>query len=285
MNTVYRNFTLAQLDSAYDNRGAVPNVGVLRVEREQRSVALDQRVRHDRDLPYGPSARQRLDFYHCGHADRPTVAYIHGGYWQWNDKEPHSFIAAGLLERGLNVVNIEYTLTPTATITQIVAEIHACMVWLLPRLSTQFGASEKLIVSGHSAGGHLTAIALEVPGVHGGIAISGLFDLEPIQLGSLNAAMRMTAQEARLNSPAHRQPGHAPCIVAVGGAELPELVRQSRDYETFLRTKGCDVRELVIPGEDHFSILEQLAQPHGVLANAAVELAERSVDRLSRADR
>ncbi|MFM9881748.1 MAG: alpha/beta hydrolase [Burkholderiales bacterium] len=269
---VYRNFSQAELDARYDNRAAVPHHQAIQAGRTERSVALYARVQCDRDVPYGNGARQRLDFFHCGKPKRPTLAYIHGGYWQWNDKEPSAFIAEGLLARDVNVALVEYTLAPAATMDAIVTEIQSCTRWLLARLTTQFRAAGKLIVSGHSAGGHLTAIALEVPGVHAGIAISGLFDLEPIRLSYLNAAIHLSPEDARRNSPVHRTPGTAPCVVTVGGAELSELVRQSTEYAAFLRGNQRDVRELVLPGDDHFSILDHMALPDGVLANAAVEL-------------
>lgn len=271
---VYRSFTRAQLDAAYDNRAAVPRHVEYRQDRDARSRALYARARCDRDLRYGPGDRQRVDFFHCGKPKRPTLAFIHGGYWQWNDKEPHAFIAEGLLACDINVALVEYTLAPRATMSEIIAEIQACTRWLLHGLATEFNASDRLIVSGHSAGGHLTAIALEVPGVHAGVAISGLFDLEPIRLCYLNEAVRMSREEAERNSPMHRTPGTPACIVTVGGAELPELVRQSTEYATYLRDSGRDGRELVLAGEDHFTILEQLARAEGALAQEVVRLAQ-----------
>jgi arylformamidase len=272
---VYRQFSQAELDAKYDNRAAVPHHPAIAAERAERSRALYARARCDRDIPYGTDARQRFDFFHCGNANRPTLAYIHGGYWQWNDKEPSAFIAEGLLARDVNVALIEYTLAPVATMDAIVGEIQSCTRWLLAHLKSQFGAAGQLIVSGHSAGGHLTAIALEVPGVHAGIAISGLYDLEPIRLSYLNAPIRMSQEVAHRNSPVHRTPGNAPCVVTVGGAELSELVRQSTEYAGFLRSKQRNVQELVLPGDDHFSILEHLARPEGVLANAALAFFEQ----------
>jgi len=269
---VYRNMTRADLDRAYDNRGAVPNHAQLRDARVAASAALYASAQVDRDVCYGPGERHRLDFFHCGKPARPTLMYIHGGYWQWNDKEPNAFVAAGPLACDINVAVVEYTLTPHASIDQISNEMMGAARWLLRRLASQFGASPTLVVSGHSAGGHLTAMALEVPGVHAGIAISGLYDLEPIRLGVLNDPMRMSRDDALRNSPMHRVPGQAPCIVAVGGAELPELVRQSVEYCAYLKQSGRTAHELVVPGDDHFTILDQLARPDGALCRALVKL-------------
>jgi acetyl esterase/lipase len=270
--TVYRHFTQEALDHAYDNRRAVPDYMRYRDDWMRRSEAVYARVRCDRDRAYGSGARQRLDFFHCGEPGRPTFAYIHGGYWQWNEKETHAFIGEGLLARGINVVQLEYTLAPAATMSEIAEEARMAMRWLLPRLTPEFGASARLVVGGHSAGGHLSAIALEVPGLAGGLLISGLYDLEPIMHSYLNAPIRMDAAEARLNSPMQRPPAKVPTVVTVGAAELPELVRQSHEYAAYLAQAGCPVRSVDCAGDDHFTVLERLAARDGELCEAVAKM-------------
>lgn len=269
---VYRGFTQDELDLAYDNRRAVPEHARFREEWTRRSEALYARTRCERDLAYGPAPRQRLDFFHCGEAGRPTFAYIHGGYWQWNEKEMHAFVGEGLLARGVNVAQIEYTLAPGARMDQIAEEARMAMRWLLPHLASQFGASGRLVVGGHSAGGHLSAIALEVPGLDGGLLISGLYELEPIRLSYLNAPIGMDAAEAQRNSPQRRSPARVPTIVTVGDAELPELRRQSAEYAAYLRERGVPVEALPLPGDDHFTVLERLAARDGTLCDRVVRM-------------
>jgi len=273
MGTVYRDFTQEALDAAYNNRAAVPGYAQMREARSALSLQTYARARVKRDLAYGPGARQRLDFFHAAKAGRPTLAYIHGGYWQTNDKEPHAFIADGPLARDLNVALLEYTLAPQARMGEIVAEIRAAVAWLLPRLESEFGAGRSLVVAGHSAGGHLAAMVAGLPGVSAALPISGLFDLEPIRLCDLNGALRMDETEASANSPINLPLPLTPISVAVGGAELPELLRQSREYDAALRKSGNPGRELILPGEDHFSVLAHLAQPEGALCAEAVRLA------------
>jgi arylformamidase len=269
---VYRGFDQAALDQAYDNRRACKNLAAIKADWDARSLAVYARSRCERDLAYGPGARQRLDYFYAGDSKRPTLLYIHGGYWQWNDKEPHAFIAEGPLARGFNVALVEYTLAPAITMDGIVAEIRASIEWLLPRLGREFGAADTLVVSGHSAGGHLTAMAMELPGVTAALAISGLYDLEPIRLSYLNEAVRLSPEDARRNSPILRAPRPVPAIVTVGGDELPELQRQSGEYAAYLRGRGHAVQEIVTPGDDHFAILERLARADGALLAAVARL-------------
>lgn len=274
MSAVYRSFSQTELDAAYNNRAAEPGLDAIRSDWERRSKALYARSKVNRDLAYGNGARQRLDFFHAPSKGRPTVAWIHGGYWQTNEKEPNAFVAEGLLAHDLNVALIEYTLAPAASISAIVAEIRASIAWLVARLQPELGASRRLVVAGHSAGGHLTAMSAGLPGVSGAMPVSGLFDLEPIRLSYLNAAIKMDLDEAGANSPTSLPHPSIPMSVAVGGAELPELVRQSEEYAAALATAGRQVRKLLVPKATHFTILEEVARPSGTLAMEAARLAE-----------
>jgi arylformamidase len=131
-----------------------------------------------------------------------------------------------------------------------------------------------VFVAGHSAGGHLTAMAMDDPRVAGGVAISGIFELEPIRLNYLNDKLRLDPDEAERNSPIRYLPDRAsPLVVTVGLGELPELIRQSEEYAAAWQARGLRGRYLPLPSHDHFSILEELAQPGGALVKALKDLA------------
>src|SRR5436190_2230184 len=105
----------AALDAAYNNRAAVPEYGAISSQRQKRSDEVRAALRFHADLAYGPGARERLDFFPAADAGAPLLAFIHGGYWQWNDKEASSFLVEGPLARGFAVALIEYTLAPGAS--------------------------------------------------------------------------------------------------------------------------------------------------------------------------
>jgi len=276
---LYRGMDRAALDAAYNNSAAV---GFDRRDRyiagwASRSEALRRARGGKIDRQYGDAPRQRLDVFAGGRPGAPTLAYIHGGYWQTNDKEPYAFIGEGALAAGFNVAVIEYTLAPEARLDQIVSEIRQAVGWVIEHAAEDGGDPGRVFVSGHSAGGHLCAIAMEDARVAGGIAISGLYDLEPIRLNYLNDKLRLDAAEAQRNSPILRLPSTAsPLVVTVGLGELPELIRQSEDYERAWTARGLPGRYLPLDGHDHFSILEELAQPGGRLLAALKELAGQS---------
>lgn len=269
---VWRGMTRAQLDVAYNNSAAVRNSADKLADWIERS----KRVRAEKgellDLIYGPRPRNRIDVFRCGAARAPLLVYIHGGYWQRNAKEFYACLAAGPMGRGIDVALVGYTLAPEATLTQIVEEIRAAVRWLRIEGPGRGVATGKVVVSGWSAGGHLTAMA------HGdadaGLAISGVFDIEPCRLNYLNEKLHLTEAEVVALSPIRQLPARAgPLAIAFGTAELPELQRQSVDYHAAREAANLPSRLLPLAGHDHFSILEELAEPRGQLTEAVVRLA------------
>jgi arylformamidase len=273
---LYRGLDRPALDAAYNNTEAV---GLAKRDayiaaRVARSDAFRAKHAGRIDVRYGAGARQRLDVFSCGTADAPTLVFIHGGYWQQNDKEPFAFLGEGLLPAGFNLAVVEYTLAPAARMDAIVAEIRASVAWVIEHAKEIGGDPNRVFVSGHSAGGHLTAIAMNDARVAGGIAISGIYDLEPIRLNYLNAKLGLDAAEAQRNSPMLHLPSRAaPLVVTVGLDELPELIRQSAEYAAAWQKRGLPGQYLPVAGHDHFSILDELARPDGKLVAALKTLA------------
>jgi len=269
---VWRGFTREALDVAYNNSAAVKNSAEKLAEWQERSKRVRQARRELLDLEYGLRPRNKIDIFRCGKANAPLFAYIHGGYWQRNAKEFYACLAEGLLARGLDVAMLGYTLAPEATLTEIVDEVRAALRWLRAQAPRYGVGTGKLVVAGWSAGGHLTAMALGE--ADAGLAISGIFDVEPCRLNYLNEKLKLTEPEAAAMSPIRQLPARSPPLtIAYGTAELPELQRQSRDYHA-ARLKAKLPSELMpLEGHDHFSILEELATPQGRLAEAVVKLA------------
>jgi len=273
---LYRGMDRAALDVAYNNTAAV---GLAKrdayvADRTARSDAFRRRHAGRIDVPYGAGARQRLDVFPSGRPGAPTLVFIHGGYWQLNDKEPYAFVGEAALPAGFNVVQVEYTLAPAARLDQIVAEVRRAVSWVIDHAKELGGDPGRVFVSGSSAGGHLTAAAMTEARLAGGIAISGLYDLEPIRLNYLNEKLGLDPAEAERNSPIRHLPDRtAPLIVAVGLDELPELIRQSDAYWKAWEQRGLPGRYVPIDGHDHFSILEELARPDGRLFAALKTLA------------
>lgn len=258
----WRDMDQATLDAAYNNGRAVADSPGMVADWERRSRLTRERIPCELDLRYGPAERNRIDLFKAA-PGAPLLVYIHGGYWQTRSKEIYSVLAEGPIAHGIDVALIGYTLAPEKRMDGIVAEIHAALDFLSPRFPM-------ICVSGWSAGGHLTAMAMAHRGVGAGLAISGLYDLEPIRHTYLNEKLRLDEAEARRNSPLHLPHPGKPLIVAYGGAELPELQRQSRDYAA-----AHKLRLEPLEGHNHFTLLEELASPQGRLTSLVRTLLGR----------
>lgn len=274
---VYRGMTQCELDRAYDNRGHVRDYATYLARWAEASAALYREVTVYRDLRYGPAPRQRLDFFPARTAGQPTVFFIHGGYWQWCDKEEECFVARGPLAHDINVAAVEYTLCPQIDLDGIVAEMHAALDWLVPRLPDWGADPCRLIVAGSSAGAHLAAMLAGRPDVRGTMLISGLYELEPIRLTRLNAVIGMDRDMALRNSPILNMPAQAgPVCFAVGADELPEMWRQTQDYCASWLAAKLSGWELTVLGSNHFSIMDEMADPAGSLTAAILRLCDLS---------
>jgi arylformamidase len=265
--------TRSQLDAAYNNSVAVANSAEKIADWRDRSASFRTQHSQSLDLRYGDRPRNRIDVFPCGRAGAPLFVFFHGGCWQRNEKEMFSCMGEGPVVAGFDVALPGYTLAPDASLTEIVAEARDAVCWLR-REHPNGVAGARLIVGGWSAGGHLTAMTMDLPEVDAGLSISGSFDVEACRLNYLNDKLRLSAEEALAMSPIHHFPRTSGTLtIAYGTEELPELQRQSRDYWRARDKAGLLGTLLPLAGHDHFSILEELARPSGALVAALAALA------------
>src|SRR5215475_4439619 len=156
---LYRGMDRPALDAAYNNTAAVGQArrDAYVADWTKRSEAIRKTPGARLDLRYSGGPRQRLDVFLCGAPAASTLVYIHGGYWQMNDKEPYAFLGEGVLGAGFNLGLVEYTLAPAVRLDQIVSEVRRSVAWVIEHANEIGGHSARVYVSGHSAGGHLTA--------------------------------------------------------------------------------------------------------------------------------
>jgi arylformamidase len=272
---IYRGMDRAALDAAYNNGAAVADSADWLARWRELSAAVRSSPRARLDIPYGSRPRARFDYFPFGAARAPLFVFVHGGYWQRNDKDMFAFLADGPRAHGIDVAVVGYTLAPEARLTDIVGEIHQALSLLRERADAFGFDRDRLFVGGWSAGGHLTAIVSDHPAFRGGLPISGIFDLEPIALNYLNEKLALDASEIATLSPLRVLSGRSPPLrLFVGSDELPELRRQSAAYAEAARARGLPVALTVLPGRHHYSILDELSRPDGAITRALVELTE-----------
>ncbi len=275
------NYIDAEWDRQYDNRTAVPDHPRIFEQWAARSAATRSRFPARLDVAYGPAPRERLDFFPCASTDSPLHLFVHGGYWQALDKSFFSFVAESLTPLGVNVAVVTHTLCPGITVTGIVEQIRSAFVWLWRRAEQLGFDRERMQVSGHSAGGHLAAMLmatdwsqrdrnLPAEAIDSAVAISGLFDLEPLLHTRVNEAVRMDQDEARANSPVLLPPPRkVPMLLLVGGDESAEYHRQSEQLAESWSSRGMSIEYQEIPETNHFNVLDAAFSADGPLTSWA----------------
>ncbi|MCA3263619.1 MAG: alpha/beta hydrolase [Telmatospirillum sp.] len=270
----------AALDRAYQNGAAVPDTAAILESWRVRSGAYRRLHPALLDQAWGSHARQATDFFDCGVAGAPTLLFVHGGYWHYpqHSREAFSALATGLVEHGVHVALAGYRLAPEATLAEIVGDVATATAHLAGLRRAVGADPARLCVAGWSAGGHLAALAQYLPGVSACLAISGIFDLEPMRLCFVKDKLALSQSDVADFSPIHRPPPpQTRLAVSVGGEELPELRRQSADYAAVCRAAGADCRHMELAGHNHFTILDELAESDGALAVEALRLLECAI--------
>jgi acetyl esterase/lipase len=272
----WRTMNQQDRDLGLNNGVAVPGSADIVAGWDRRSAEMRARYGDHLDLRYGPRGRNRIDFLKAADGG-PTLLFIHGGYWQTRAKETFTVFAGGPMAHGINVALIGYTLAPDATLDQIVAEIHQGLDFLVAKLPALGGDPNGIVVSGWSAGGHLTSMALSHPHVKAGMAISGIYDLEPIRHSYLNVKLGLDEATSRRNSPMMQAGGTAkPLSLVAGSAELPLLRKQTADFAGHRAKYGLPVTYEEIPGANHFSIMDELMSPTGRITMLIRQLFKRT---------
>ena len=263
--------TRQERDLAYNNTAAVANTAEIQAARAEASSLF--RATHSAclDISYAPGERTKWDLFPAAEPTSPCLVFIHGGYWQRGSRDMVSVLAEGVRPLGWSAAFIGYDLTPQVTLTQLVAEIHAGLDWLVER-GPDFGVAGPIVVAGHSAGGHLTAMALSHPGVSAGLTISGVFELGPLRDIGLNDALRLTDDEVENLSPLRLPVVGKPMGIAYGTDELPALIEDSRRLHARRADAHAPGPLIPVVGANHFNVLDELQKPNGLLTRAVLDL-------------
>ena len=273
-------------DGQYNARAMIPDHAQIFERGRKRSEEARASLRCALDVPYGATAAERLDVFPAEGRSEALLVFIHGGYWRSRDKSDFSYLAPAFARRGVTLALPNYALCPKVGIEDIVKQNLLAIAWLWHH-GARFGVNPgRLYVAGHSAGGHLTAMMLaarwntympDLPYnlVKGGLAISGIYDLEPlVQAPFVNVDLKLDRALARRLSPVNIPPATtAPLFTAVGGEESDEFKRQNA---LIARTwRYAFAGDIPMPGRNHLTVLEQLADPESALFKGAMDMMAR----------
>lgn len=272
------------LEAQYNNRARVPDHGQVLARWAQASELVRQRSVAHLDVAYGDGPGEVLDLFPTDAPAAPVLIFIHGGYWRSLDKADHSFVAPSFTADGALVVVVNYALCPAVTVEHIVMQMVRAVSWVWRHAEAYGGDPSRIALAGHSAGAHLAAmlmscrwkvVAEDLPAqpLSGALAISGLYDLEPLrQTAFVQADLQLTpASVGRLSPAFFPRPKSGKLYAAVGADETEEFLRQNRLIRDVWGPTAVPVCETV-PGSNHFNVLNSLVDPAGRLHDLALRL-------------
>lgn len=284
---VYRDYDQQGLDAQYNLRARWPEHAAFMEAWHREGTATRLGPGWHLDLAYGPSVAERLDLLVPESADdarAPLLVYIHGGYWQALDKVDVDWLGPAFAARGVAFVGLNYALAPAVTMDEIVRQCRAAVAWLWRHASSYGCDPRRIVVAGHSAGGHLAAMlaatdwtrqgGLPATVVRGAFALSGVYDLEPLRLSYHQANLRIHPRAVARNSPLRLKPNpDVAMAVSVGGDETDEFHRQQAEFVAAWTQRGAKVSVVRAPRLHHFDIVSRCADFDHPVGKALLKLA------------
>jgi arylformamidase len=284
---VWLDMDQAALDAAYDQTKYAPNHELLRLRRACSADIARKRLAPPLRFQYGPTDVECLDVYRTDKAQAPICIFIHGGAWRTGAAADFAGFAETFIHAGAHFVVPDFTSVDAAggDLFPMVEQVRKSVAWIYQNAGQFGGDAERIYVSGHSSGGHLTGnivttdwprdFGLPFSILKGGLLASGMYDLKPVRLSARSRYVKFTDRmEEELSSIRHLDRLHCPVVVAYGTQETPEFQRQSRELADAVASKGKLVELIVAEGYNHFEIVETLGNPYGLLGYAMLGLME-----------
>lgn len=279
--------TQEELDTEYDVEKAVLEFPKYIDFYQSESLKTRNEISVYENVQYGQTLMERLNVYAAEQPDAPVLIFVHGGYWKLGVGEDYDFVASGLHKAGFTVVVISYGLAPKISIPEMVRQIRDSIAWTAKNILDFNGNPNRIFIAGHSAGAHLATMAaftdwqeygLGKNTVKGILAISGLYDLEPVSQTFVQPTVRITAEQILYLSPIRLiRPSNIPIIVSWGGIETTAFIKQSSNFIDAWLKVGNQGQKLIVEKAHHFNILEEFSE-NGLFTKAITELAAKSSD-------
>jgi arylformamidase len=272
------------LDDAYDQAVYAPNRDQVHARRQANSAVARAVLGEPLRFQYGTSEIEGVDVYRCKRENAPVNVYIHGGAWRNGRSREFAFLAELFVNAGAHSVIADFKNIDDVggNLMAMAKQVRSAVAWVYKNAQRFGGDPNRLYVTGHSSGGHLSGcvattdwskdFGLPKDVLKGAVLASGMYDLKPVRLSKRSKYVMFTDEiEQELSAQRHIDRLHCPIVVAHGTLETPEFQRQSRDFAAAVKAAGKSVKFLVGESYNHFEMLETLATPYGLLGRAQLE--------------
>jgi arylformamidase len=281
---VWLDMDQRELDDAYDQRVYAPN----RDHISDRRLANNEKVRAIIGMPervaYGDAEIEGVDIYRTTRPDAPINVFVHGGAWKGGRSAQAAYLAEPLIRAGAHFVAVDFNnvLETGGDLFPMVEQVRRALAWVHRNASSFGGDPEKIYLTGHSSGAHLSGCALitdwaryDAPAdiLKGALLGSGMYDLKAVRLSKRSAYVKFTdAMEEALSPQRHVERIGTPILLTYGSLETPEFQRQSRDFHAALTAAGKPAQLLEGRSYNHFETQETLGNPYGFMGRACLQM-------------
>jgi arylformamidase len=280
---VYLDMDQQDLDEAYDQEIWAPNRALIVERRKAASDRARAILGTPKRVAYGPSEYEGLDIFDCGTRGAPVNVFVHGGAWRRNVAADYALHAEALVRAGAHSVMIDFINVDQAKgdLFPMYEQVRRALAWVWRNAESFGGDRDRIYISAHSSGSHLSGVALTrgwqeeglpADAFKGAVLLSGMYDLAPVALSKRSSYVSFTpAMIEQLSGGRYISGLHTPLVLAYGTCETPEFQRQTRDFAAALKAAGKPVELLVGAAYNHFELLETLANPYGLTGRAMLE--------------
>jgi arylformamidase len=284
-DTIFLHYTKAELDRNYDQRAWVSNADEIVARYISRSAEARRALRCELDIAYGDGPDDRFDWFYTDASAAPVLLFIHAGAWRNFTKNDFSFVASPFVAAGCHVAVLNFSKAPAVRVPTILEQVRGGIVWLYRNLARFGGDPSRLYIAGHSSGAYTTAMMVLTDWSRRGLpernifrkafCISGSYDLKPIVLSARGSYIHLEGTEEDDLSPIrHVRQAATPTLVAYCDGDTHEFKRHSNEFAAALDERGMLLEKMVVPGRNHFDMIEALADARtrlhaGVLGHIA----------------
>ncbi|QOU31112.1 alpha/beta hydrolase [Vibrio coralliilyticus] len=242
------------------------------LKNEWQSTLARQHLTCSLDIEYGPTPGQKLDVFPAKTPGAPVLFFIHGGYFRALDKRQYSYLAKPFVNAGCTVVLINYDLAPSVSVTQIIDQNVAAFDWVKSHIHNWNGNADNIVICGHSVGAFLASkiaehrhICSKEHSLSGLALLSGVYDLTKVKDSYLNDSLNLTMEEIEASPIFSPVAGFPPTLVAVGGNETKEFIRQSEHYFAKLEAVKVESEFHNLDTHNHYTVSRLLASRDNVI--------------------
>jgi arylformamidase len=280
-----------ELDNAYDQAVYAPNQPLVHARLAAANARARARLGAPQRFQYGSTEIESVDVYATKNPNAPINVYIHGGAWRNGRSADFAVNAEMVVRAGAHSVIVDFNNIDDVggNLMTMVKQVRSAVAFVYQNASKFGGDPNRLYVTGHSSGGHLSGcvvttdwqkdFGLPKDVVKGAMLASGMYDLKPVRLSKRSKYVNFTDEiEQKLSAIRHLDRLNCPIVVAHGTQETPEFQRQSREFAAAVKAAGKPVQFIVAEGYNHFEIRETLASPYGLLGRMVLELMKLTTD-------